>query len=234
LSAPGLHTPEPSREGPSPEPAALTKKDATIHTETTEPDPSETAAVMTIGTTPAVTPLKAHVSPDGQSLEPASIPASAHGETTKHMVGLEDLEDFRRLMARATTADECRLLLDMFMLRSGVALFPSDTEFAVPYPSPVASDGAYMPLPSAPIDDGCSPTEASLVELLLGSHSDNELGNDAEKLISDFGQENTSVPSTPVYKLHADAYGPDDDDVSSFASEDSSPVMSPVPDTSAI
>jgi hypothetical protein len=237
LSAPGLHTPEPSVEAPSLQPAISAEKDAIPLVDVVQPSPSEATAVMPIDTGRFGGPVSDSPSPAGESSKSVPIPL-AMNTAAKPTVALEDLEDSRRLMARATTADECRLLLDMFLLRSGMALFPSGTEFAVPYPSPVASDGAYMALPSAAIDGEQSPTEASLVELLLGSGDpsgqslDDDDDDDDEKLL-DGHDEDISVPSTPIYKLHIDAHGLDDEDLSFFTIADSSQVMALGPETSA-
>ncbi|KII95279.1 hypothetical protein PLICRDRAFT_208916 [Plicaturopsis crispa FD-325 SS-3] len=76
----------------------------------------------------------------------------------------DNARDLRRLLAQATTADECRLLLDMFLAKCG---FPAENiEYKNPYPSPTTADGGPQ---STVRGDGL---EHSLVELLLGCRSD--------------------------------------------------------------
>lgn len=75
-----------------------------------------------------------------------------------------DMVELRQLMDRATTADECRLLVDMFLLRAGGRVPNSvPTDFSMSYPSPATSDDLHAGVSGAP-----SATERNLVELLLG------------------------------------------------------------------
>ncbi|KAJ7591469.1 hypothetical protein C8J56DRAFT_935648 [Mycena floridula] len=71
-----------------------------------------------------------------------------------------DVQELRRMMTRATSADECRLIMDMFLAKSGTPLEPAD--FDVPYPSPSLSDKPEKP------SGADTPLENSVVELFLG------------------------------------------------------------------
>ncbi|KAF7335358.1 hypothetical protein MSAN_02346600 [Mycena sanguinolenta] len=79
--------------------------------------------------------------------------------------------DMRRLLAKATNADECRLLFEMFLAKAGVAIEPAS--YDVPYPSPSSSDThAALSTATAPTQPPRDPAEIalelSLVELFLG------------------------------------------------------------------
>jgi hypothetical protein len=94
---------------------------------------------------------------------------------------VDDLVDLRRLMARATTADECRLLLDMCLLRAGAPLFSHAADFTVPAASPGTGEGnsRTAPVPTAPAVPP-TPTRAevepSVVEMLLSPGAYGEHG----------------------------------------------------------
>lgn len=47
-----------------------------------------------------------------------------------------EAQALRRLMSKASTADECRLLLDMFLAKSGIPIDAAD--YDAPYPSPLS------------------------------------------------------------------------------------------------
>jgi hypothetical protein len=69
-----------------------------------------------------------------------------------------DAQSLRQLMSTATTADECRVLVDMFLARVG---FPVDRSTNVdPYPSPISST-----------DQSDIDLESSVIETLLGDDS---------------------------------------------------------------
>ncbi|OJT09082.1 hypothetical protein TRAPUB_25 [Trametes pubescens] len=75
-----------------------------------------------------------------------------------------DVDDLRRLMGSATNADECRLLVDMFLAKNGLAPKTlSASEPAVPQ-SPVVSLEEALALATAGNDD----IERGLVALFLG------------------------------------------------------------------
>lgn len=74
----------------------------------------------------------------------------------------EQAQDLRRLLSVATTADECRLLVDMFLIKSGFSLPPTKDEVPAPAPSPEVEEAATK------IEAFNSDMERSLVGLLLG------------------------------------------------------------------
>ncbi|KAH9482340.1 hypothetical protein JR316_0004438 [Psilocybe cubensis] len=71
-----------------------------------------------------------------------------------------DVRDMQRLLASATTADECRLIFDMYMARNGIPRVPKPS--TVPYPSPSPSVVKHTPY----VEEAT--VENSLVELFLG------------------------------------------------------------------
>lgn len=84
---------------------------------------------------------------------PPSLPRDAHSS-----LNAAHAQSLRQLMSTATTADECRVLVDMFLARVG---FPIDRSTDVdPYPSPISS-----------IDPGDVDLESSVIETLLGGDS---------------------------------------------------------------
>ncbi|KAJ7639385.1 hypothetical protein FB45DRAFT_425799 [Roridomyces roridus] len=107
--------------------------------------------------------------PQPQTVSPASrkpphvvaLPATP----TPPAIAEDQARDMRRLLARATNADECRLLFDIFLAKSGVAVEPTPS-FDVPYPSPSPSDNAHPSTP--PRDASEAKLELALVELFLG------------------------------------------------------------------
>ncbi|KAF9464821.1 hypothetical protein BDZ94DRAFT_1320696 [Collybia nuda] len=83
--------------------------------------------------------------------------------TKPHLSG-SDAQDMHRLLSRATSADECRLIFDMFLAKSGISIGPVD--YDIPYPSPSPSVA-----PRSQITPEDIPLEHSLVELMLGGDS---------------------------------------------------------------
>ena len=82
-------------------------------------------------------------------------PSSQHIESSLNAVHAQNL---RQLMSTATTADECRVLVDMFLARVGL---PIDRSTNVdPYPSPISST-----------DPSDVDLESSVIETLLGGDS---------------------------------------------------------------
>ncbi|KAJ2917460.1 hypothetical protein MD484_g2949, partial [Candolleomyces efflorescens] len=83
-----------------------------------------------------------------------------------------DLRDLQRRFANATSADECRLIFDMFLTRSGVKLStaasPKGLERKAPYPSPSPSLIKQSPQITPTAVDDITALETSVIELLLG------------------------------------------------------------------
>jgi len=77
----------------------------------------------------------------------------------------EYVRDFQRLMTRATSPDECRVLVDMFLGRCGIKF--EKNAMAIQESSPSSS--------TASMEDSDS-HENSLVEVLLGEHAEAETG----------------------------------------------------------
>ncbi|KAK7470255.1 hypothetical protein VKT23_001689 [Stygiomarasmius scandens] len=93
-------------------------------------------------------------------------PVPSEPSSTTSGISVSDAQEMRRLVSKATSAEECRLIMDMFLTRAGV---PAETtDYDVPYPSPSPSDIAE-PRPS--VD---TTLEISLVELFLGGETVNE------------------------------------------------------------
>jgi hypothetical protein len=94
---------------------------------------------------------------------PAVVPSPP-----KLLLSLDDAQNLRRLMSRATTAEECRILLDAVLAKAGAPITWSEIEN--PYPSPSLSV----------VDKGVGTTstqelEHAVVELLLGEERDADL-----------------------------------------------------------
>ncbi|KAG6828655.1 hypothetical protein H0H92_007124 [Tricholoma furcatifolium] len=81
-------------------------------------------------------------------------------------ISREDAHHMHRLFSRATTADECRLIFDMFLARSGI---PVDYKKYGSYP------------PRNPVGTGETDLEATLLELFLGGEKANAEPNPPQK-----------------------------------------------------
>lgn len=92
-------------------------------------------------------------------------PAPSVAVPTRSHVSEDDSRDMRRMITRATTADECRLIVDMFLAKAGISMEPAVGDYDVPYPSP--SSEAHMTTQRPASAD--TALEHSLVELFLGS-----------------------------------------------------------------
>jgi hypothetical protein len=78
-------------------------------------------------------------------------------------LSLEHTREMHRLFLTASTADECRLILEMFLAKAGIAVDPSAKDIPLtPLPSPLTS----KPVASD------QELEQMLVEALLGSGHD--------------------------------------------------------------
>ena len=97
---------------------------------------------------------------------PASLPVTIQPPSPPQGIELSlnatHAQSLRQLMSMATTADECRVLVDMFLARVG---FPIDrSEDMDPYPSPTSST-----------DPSDIDLESSVIETLLGGDSSSGL-----------------------------------------------------------
>ena len=116
---------------------------------------------------PVVPAIVAPVSPPARnSSKNATIDITKTPETTSSQDIAGHARDMHRTMVHATNADECRLLLDMFLIRSGLHLDISNPQQE--YPSPPSD--MHQPLPFAVQSE----LENSLVELFLGSLVEDE------------------------------------------------------------
>jgi hypothetical protein len=112
---------------------------------------NRTSGLSPSSPTKPVSPTKLHIR------KPAPV---YNGTPTDPHVCYDDARDMHRLLSRATSAEECRLIFDMFLAKSGIKVEPADhsTSRSLPQPSALA-------VQITPAD---APLEHSLVELLLG------------------------------------------------------------------
>ncbi|KAJ7265494.1 hypothetical protein B0H12DRAFT_200736 [Mycena haematopus] len=101
----------------------------------------------------------------------SAAPTPSPVRTPAPAIAEDHARDMRRLLARATNADECRLLFEMFLAKAGVAIEPAS--YDVPYPSPSSPDthpaaSATRATTTATRDPTDVTLELSLVELFLG------------------------------------------------------------------
>lgn len=184
---PELETPGPGPQSPIPRtvstdlprPSGLTNgnvqsngvneahKPASPPSSSPEPEPPTRASSDTVASDvkivlrrPAPTPQK-NISVEVAA--PASLPVtirppSAPSQDIGSSLNAAHAQSLRQLMSMATTADECRVLVDMFLARVG---FPIDRSTDVdPYPSPISS-----------ADPSDIDLEGSVIETLLGGDS---------------------------------------------------------------
>ncbi|KAJ7129197.1 hypothetical protein C8R44DRAFT_776139 [Mycena epipterygia] len=102
-------------------------------------------------------------SPTSRKPTPVAAPAAPPPPAPAPLMAEDHARDMRRLLAKATNADECRLIFEMFIAKSGLGLEPAS--YDVPYPSPSSSDTHPSREPSEVT------LELSLVELFLGGDS---------------------------------------------------------------
>ena len=97
------------------------------------------------------------ISPSVMATDPPAItPAIA-----SQALSATDARDMHRLLSSATTADECRIIFDMFLARSGIAGEPKTMVVPYPSPSPSLVKQSHFTVKETSL-------ETSLVELLLG------------------------------------------------------------------
>ncbi|KAG6840641.1 hypothetical protein C0991_005364 [Blastosporella zonata] len=112
---------------------------------------------------PSFSKLRPHVTSPTPPTSPARKPPPVYTEpTTEPHLSREDAHHMHRLFSRAATADECRLILDMFLAKAGIPLDSGKSDAPSPSPSAIARKSA------ATVDTGL---EATLLELFLGDGS---------------------------------------------------------------
>ncbi|KAJ7044855.1 hypothetical protein C8F04DRAFT_990625 [Mycena alexandri] len=114
------------------------------------------------GIQPPVSPTSPTGSPTA-TRKTSSAPPPPAPAAPAPLMAEDHARDMRSLLAKATNADECRLIFEMFLAKSGVAIEPAPVpvSYDVPYPSPSPSTAEAR-------DTGEVILELSLVELFLG------------------------------------------------------------------
>lgn len=102
------------------------------------------------------------LAPEAPSPSPAASSPAANG------ISIVDAQDMRRLLMKATTPEECRLIMNVFLNKAGIPVEPTD--YDVPYPSPSPSDPTENSRPST----ADTALEIALVELFLGGEPSHE------------------------------------------------------------
>lgn len=116
------------------------------------------------------------VPPERHPARKAKSAAAKHLDTEKSSPSpafTDRAREMYRLLTHATNADECRIIVDMFLVKSG--LHPDSVNPGSSYPSPP---------PEAPVDlpsTAETELESSLVELFLGGAGDVEADVDADE-----------------------------------------------------
>jgi hypothetical protein len=103
-----------------------------------------------------------------------------------------DAKDMQRLLTDASTADECRLIFDMFMARKGVGSAP---ETGVPSPSPLPSVIKPTSAPLLHSTVGETLIESTLVEFFL---SGTAMPDVISGVFSEQNQPEISIEGHPV------------------------------------
>lgn len=130
----------------------------TPSSENEQDSPSKRSAVPII-----VLPINLSARHSVKTIVDANQPSDSEPSLTLAILG--HARDMHRLMSHATSADECRLLLDMFLVRSGLHEDAVDSHSQYHYPSPPSD--THQPLPPPAL-------EHSLVELFLGGAAGDE------------------------------------------------------------
>jgi len=140
-------TPAPSsRVSPAHDPVSLPPQSLTRSTSFRKP-------------VPPIIPL---ISPPTETVQPAVRP------TPSSLLSGNDAHEIHRLMSHAGSADECRLILDMFLARAGIRV-----EGAKPVT-------VALPPSGQTIND--YPLESTVVELFLGGETLQEIPNSPRRL----------------------------------------------------
>ena len=102
-----------------------------------------------------------------------------------------DAKDMQRLLTQATTADECRLIFNMFMARSGMTE-GSEANASCPSPSPFLIKNASPPLVHSSV--GETLIESTLIEFFL---SGTALPDTISRVLSEQNQPNVAIEAIP-------------------------------------
>jgi len=108
-----------------------------------------------------------------------------------------DAQEMRRLLMSATNVDECRLIVDMFLAKSGLHLEPVKGLVDHSKPPPQPSDASQL----VPLGIDTS-LERSLVELFLGGVGEEESGDEQMTFSADDAankESSVSLPLSPPY-----------------------------------
>lgn len=162
-----MRTPSPSTRTPSPNGTVISSgstKPSSVRQLASSGELSVTRDASLRSRTPTI-----HEAPVESSAEDPSAMPLADGPTVVAPTTFtsDDAQDLRRMLSVATTADECRLLVDMFLTRSGFARPIPDGE--EPRKVSPAVEAAASKIEE--FNDGL---ERSLVALLLGESDDVE------------------------------------------------------------
>ncbi|KAJ7682228.1 hypothetical protein DFH06DRAFT_1278022 [Mycena polygramma] len=124
--------------------------------------PSAAASADPIRRTPSKPAIQTQTGPQAQA-SPTSprrvAPPVMPSPVVAPLMAEDHARDMRRLLSKATNADECRLIFEMFLAKGGVALEPASYE--APYPSPLSDSHSARESSDVAL-------ELSLVELFLG------------------------------------------------------------------
>ncbi|PFH49260.1 hypothetical protein AMATHDRAFT_5074 [Amanita thiersii Skay4041] len=108
-----------------------------------------------------VPPLSPPTSPPTASTGPSpSTAPSSRSHLTE-----PDIREMHHMMSRAGNADECRLILDMFLTRAGIRVQTSKPEASSPTPQDIPASPRSPRSPASPLEN-------TLVELFLGGSSE--------------------------------------------------------------
>jgi hypothetical protein len=115
--------------------------------------------------------------------KPVEAPPIETPAEKTHRISESDAEAMRRIMSKATNADECRVIVDLFLARCGLPV----PDLHAPSPSPYSG---YESVPSTESGD----LEHCLLELLLGGGCEDSEVQDALKSKPDVAEPRTQTP----------------------------------------
>lgn len=139
---------------------------------------ADTTPSSPITSVPRRVSINGHVNVDQEPIkptphEPSKLDHDVSTGSTLSIIAGDHIQDLRRLMLRATSADECRVLVDMFLARCG-ALPKDEAQLSIPITPPVS-----------PVRIQPDRHEASLVEALLGDSGPRALESPASNPTKD-------------------------------------------------